>query len=282
MLTEIEPEEVSFVDRAANRKKFIVVKRDGGTTMKLKKEEKEKLLAALDDTKDRVDHLKKEVGGAEEVEDGQVEKASLDTLLRALAENVSGLGKADVGKAKVTCAECGWSGEMPDDKKCPKCGAKLMAKGTPEPQEKGGEPQGQPEGKEPAPDSGKKQEDPPAPAAGPSKDDLQKALEEFAEATKRLVNGVPPAAGAPNAGAGAQPDPGAAVPASEFFSKITGLTAMMKELSEKLDAANKVQKGAAPIESRLQEPAGSARGGETKWPFDMAAEIEREKKAAKK
>lgn len=139
-LTDIEVEEISFVDRPANKRKFPVVKRDGETggiamTLKLTKDEKVAMAKAMLEIKDRVEHIDKAVGEAEEVEEvNKSDRAGIDVLVKALEESLQVLKKKDddppkTDKQQVECPSCHWKGEMPEDGKCPKCEAALKKDG---------------------------------------------------------------------------------------------------------------------------------------------------------
>jgi peptidoglycan hydrolase CwlO-like protein len=93
-LTDIEPEEVSLVDRAANKKKFLVVKRDaeGATEMAIKMTaaKKKDLTKALAEMATRIGHLQGSVEKAEEVADEKDEQTDeMKTLMKALHEVVA-------------------------------------------------------------------------------------------------------------------------------------------------------------------------------------------------
>ncbi len=135
-LTDIEPEEISFVDRPANRRPFIIVKRDGDTgghtmaNLKLTTDEKEKFAKAMLEIKDRVENIDKTITDAEEAEDiANSDRAGIETLVAALTESLQALVKkkdpepapAPAEKQAVTCPKCGWKGELPATGKCPKC-----------------------------------------------------------------------------------------------------------------------------------------------------------------
>jgi len=149
-LTDIEPEEISFVDRPANKRKFVVVKRDGESggqimPLKLTKDEKEMLAKAMLTIKDRTEHIDKAIADAEEVDEVEKsDRAGIETLVAALEESLQALKKkaddptpppAPESKQQVQCANCQWKGEMPADGICPKCGASLKKEGD----AKGGE-----------------------------------------------------------------------------------------------------------------------------------------------
>lgn len=247
-LTDIEPDEISFVDRPANKRKFVVVKRDGDNTggtamaLKLTKDEKETLAKAMLIIKDRTEHLDKAIADAEETEDVEKsDRSGVDTLLAALIESLAPLQKkaADpeappAQPAQVQCKACQWKGEMPEDGNCPRCGKALKGEAAKE-------------------DTAKAMYD-------EMKAELAKVTEEIAKLR------TPPVA-----------DPlkvtPPVVPADDKVQK--ALDAMEKRM-EKIEKALPTVVGS----SQLQDEGNTK--GKKKWPADLAAEVAREKAAKAK
>jgi ssDNA-binding Zn-finger/Zn-ribbon topoisomerase 1 len=123
-LIDIEPEELSLVDRGANRKRFNVIKRDNIMKAKMTKERLDELKKIADELKVRAGTLVETVDGAEEVEkaDG-ADESEVMTQARALHEVLGRIVKAEPKEGEAKCPKCGYIGEPDKDGKCPKCGA---------------------------------------------------------------------------------------------------------------------------------------------------------------
>lgn len=261
-LTDIEPDEISFVDRAANKKKFLVVKRDGNhgghaMNLKLTKDEKAAMVKAMQEIMDRAEHMQKGVTDAEEVE--AVEKSDregLDVLVDALVESLQAIKKkkADGDPAPagdkppkptekmVECPSCGWKGEQPEDGKCPKCGAAIKGE-----KDKGKD--------------GDKDKD-----MAKRMDELKKAIADLTTQVEKLKTPAP-------APAGDTPPP-ADPPAGDADKVKKELDAIKKRQDE-------IEKNMPDfVASGQQEPGSDPEpGDEDKWPADLAEDLkEKEEK----
>lgn len=134
-LTNMIIEEVSLVDKAANKKKFLLYKRDngGGEPVKLKVEDVAKMTEVdlrkhLTEFVTLQDSLEKSVADFEAkvkkaAEAHEADLKELEAKDKALKEKEASLKKQN---EPMKCADCDWTGPASDLKeggKCPKCGS---------------------------------------------------------------------------------------------------------------------------------------------------------------
>lgn len=282
-LTDIEPEEVSFVDRAANRKKhFHIIKREGEMTIKLTQQRKEALKKTLDEIQGRVTHLSQAVEAAAVVE--KEDEEALDevkTLMQAMYEialpfvSTGGQAPQTQDPAAVTApptAKADGDGD-PATAAPPAPAAQAPAAGA-------------------APDPAPAATD--APPATDDGEDMKKRLAETEEKLRDVTAGYldlmrkmlsagispeppDPTSNYPNAGAGTQPDKGSAVPGAQAMKDVPGLAELMKRIEELEKQLAEAQKQAtskaapkAPIAGQSSTPdTPTPPAKRTSWPYDM-------------
>jgi archaellum component FlaC len=261
-LEDILVEEVSAVDRAANKRKFLVIKRgqtmktgpevvqgaDGNlitATIKMRPQWKEGIMEAAADALERLAGLVETTKAATESDDDSIEfPTEISGELSAIADAIGGIAK-----------KLGVSKAAPDV--------------DPDAGGNGGNPDSDPEPSDVAKGHWMT-------ALQGMFDDLRKVIDEAKQAQ-------PKATDVPNVGSGTQPDKEAAVPGEKFFADaFAGLTKSIKGLEESFDQvqttvhkqAEKINDLESAVDSQSsrtpEAPIQKADDDEVTWPMDMA------------
>ena len=257
-LEDILVEEVSTVDRAANKRKFLIIKRgqemktgsevvrDGNgnlvtATIKMRPQWKEGIIEAAADALERLAGLVETTKGATESDDETIEfPTEVSGELTAIADAIGGIAKK-LGVVKASDSDAGGNGGDPD----------------------------------PQPD----QQDEKVLAAVQSMfDDLRKVIDESKKTQPKKSQTQES-----NVGSGEQPDKGAAVPGEKFFADaLKGLQKSIEGIKGSIDqvqtTVHKQAEKITDLESTIDSPSSQdpeqptqAAGDDVSWPMDMAA-----------
>lgn len=271
-LEDIEVEEVSVVDRPANKRRFLFWKRsdDMGTTgpevvvkdgklvteagdhvaVKLRADWQETILSKAADALERLASVVELVKGAD-VEDGATFPEELSNEMQAVADAIAAIPK-DVAGVDKACKP-GDEGKKPKKK-----------------EDDGG--------------------DTPNVSKAASDAHWMKAMKElvdFIDQQKKAPHGAPNRKG-PSAGAGEQPDKGVIGDVAQVFSQIPGMAALMKSMEGVADSLRELNSLRGTVEKQAETiselrsgiglPASdgdptsvekSDLGGDVEWPMDM-------------